>query len=157
MRELLVTLGAMGCAAGVALAGLPQEACATLGGSVDTITTDQSRMSVRMHAVARAGAGNRHTLTLANGGEVREYTNAGGTVYAVRWTGPGKPDLDTLLGVHFATMQSDNPVTARRGMRRPPGVNRADLKIVSGGRAGAFWGYAWLPLLAPAGFDPSSL
>jgi len=135
----------------------PQIAHASLGGTVDTITTDQSKMSVRMHAVANSGAGNRHTLTLTNGGEVREYTNAAGTVYAVRWTGPGKPDLDTLLGVHFATMQSDNPASARRGMRRPPGVDRTDLKIVTGGHAGAFWGYAWLPLLTPSGFDPSSL
>jgi len=136
---------------------VPHIAQASLGGSVDTITRDQSRMSVRMHAVAQSGAGNRHTLSLANGGEVREYTNAAGTVYAVRWNGPGKPDLETLLGVHFATMQSDNPVTARRGMRRAPVVNRADVKIVTGGHAGAFWGYAWLPLQAPGGFDPSLL
>jgi len=137
--------------------GLPHAASASLGGNVDTITTDQSRMVVRLHAVARSGAGNLHTLTLANGGEVREYTNATGMVYAIRWTGPGKPDLESLLGVHFATMQSDNPVTARRGMRRPPGVNRVDLKIVSGGHAGAFWGYAWLPQSVPSGFDPASL
>ncbi|WP_428334254.1 DUF2844 domain-containing protein [Novosphingobium sp.] len=152
MRKLLVTLSAMG-----GVFALPHAASASLGGTVDTITTDQSKMSVRMHAVARSGAGNLHTLTMANGGEVREYTNAAGTVYAIRWTGPGKPDLDTLLGTHFATMQADNPVIARRGMRRPPGVDRADLKIMSGGHAGAFWGYAWLPLLVPPGFDPSSL
>jgi hypothetical protein len=141
----------------ITVLSVPQGAWASLGGNVDTITTDQSRMVVRLHAVARAGAGNLHTLTLANGGEVREYTNAAGVVYAIRWTGPGKPDLESLLGVHFATMQSDNPVTARRGMRRAPGVNRADLKIVAGGHAGAFWGYAWLPQSAPSGFDPASL
>ena len=143
--------------ASIVALGLPQVAQASLGGSVDTITTDQSRMVVRSHAVARSGAGALHTLSLANGGEVREYTNATGMVYAIRWTGPGKPDLESLLGVHFATMQSDNPVTARRGMRRPPGVNRVDLKIVSGGHDGAFWGYAWLPQSVPSGFDPASL
>ena len=42
--------------------GLPQSANASLGGNIDTITADQSRMVVRMHAVARSGAGNLHTL-----------------------------------------------------------------------------------------------
>ena len=135
----------------------PQVAHASLGGGVDTITTDQARMPVRMHAVARAGAGNRHTLSLNNGGEVREYTNAAGTVYAIRWAGPGKPDLESLMGAHYATMQADNPARARRGMRRAPGVNRADLRVVTGGRTGSFWGYAWLPQQAPAGFDPATL
>jgi hypothetical protein len=94
---------------------------------------------------------------LANGGEIREYTNAAGVVYALRWTGPGKPDLQALLGPHFAALQADNPIAARRGLRRAPMVNRPDLRIVTGGRSGAFWGYAWLPQSVPAGFDPASL
>jgi len=143
--------------ASIVALGLPQVAQASLGGSVDTITTDQSRMVVRSHAVARSGAGALHTLSLANGGEVREYTNAAGAVFAIRWTGPGKPDLEALLGAHFATFQSDNPAAARHGLRRPPSVNRSNLRVVTGGRAGAFWGYAWLPQSAPAGFDPASL
>jgi hypothetical protein len=136
---------------------VPQSAEASLGGGVDTIGADQARMRVQLHAVTPAGTGALHTLTLVNGGEVREYTNAGGTVFAIRWTGPGKPDLESLLGVHFSTFQSDNPIGARRGLRRAPMVNRSDLRIVTGGRTGAFWGYAWLPQNAPAGFDPAAL
>jgi hypothetical protein len=135
----------------------PQAAEAGLGGATDSIGADQARMQVQQHAIAQVGAGVRHTLTLPNGGEVREYTNATGTVYAVRWTGPGKPDLTAVLGVHFATLQADNPIGARRGLRRPPMVNRANLRVVTGGRPGAFWGYAWLPQNAPAGFDPGAL
>ncbi len=136
---------------------LPHPAWASLGGNVDTITTDQSRMMVRFRAMASTGSGALHTLSLANGGELREYTNASGIVFAVRWTGPGKPDLVSLLGPSFAVLQADNPVAARHGLRRAPMVDRADLKIVTGGRAGAFWGYAWLPQSAPAGFDPASM
>jgi hypothetical protein len=141
----------------MAVLGLPPAAHASLGGNLDTITADQSRMSVRAHAVARAGNGALHTLSLANGGEVREYANASGVVYALRWTGPGKPDLESLLGPNFATLQADNPVAQRHGMRRPPSVNRANLRVVTGGHPGAFWGYAWLPQSVPSGFDPSSL
>jgi len=136
---------------------LSHAAQASLGGTTATIAIDQARMPVQTHTVTPAGAGARHTLTLGNGGEVREYTNAAGTVYAVRWTGPGKPNLQFLLGVHFATLQADNPIGGRRGLRRPPTVNRTDLRVVTGGHTGAFWGYAWLPQNAPAGFDPASL
>ncbi len=138
----------------------PGTAWASLGGSSDSITTDQTRMAVSHRSVAGA----RHTLALTNGGEVREYVNGSGVVYAVRWSGPGKPDLESLLGGHFARFQADNlnssrrgPGGARRGLRRPPQVNRSDLKVVTGGRPGAFWGYAWLPANVPAGFDPASL
>jgi hypothetical protein len=136
---------------------VPGVAWASLGGSADSVTTDQSRMAVRQHSVAAVGAGARHTLSLSNGGEVREYVNASGVVYAVRWSGPGKPDLESLLGGHFATFQSDNAGGARHGLRRPPQVSRSNLKVLTGGRPGAFWGYAWLPQNAPAGFDPASL
>ena len=136
---------------------MPQAAMAGLGGSVNTVGGDPARMQVRLHAVAPSALGARHTLTLANGGEVREYTNAAGIVYAIRWTGPGKPDLQALLGPHFTALQADNPIATRRGMRRAPMVNRSNLKIVTGGRSGAFWGFAWLPQSVPAGFDPQAL
>jgi hypothetical protein len=143
----------------LAIPGLlvPHTAMAGLGGAVDLGGADHARMQVRLHAATPAGAGALHRLTLGNGGEVREYTNSAGVVYALRWTGPGKPDLKTLLGPHFAALQADNPVNARHGLRRAPMVNRTDLRIVTGGHAGAFWGYAWLPQTVPAGFDPAAL
>lgn len=136
---------------------VPQTALASLGGATATIDADQSRMSVRSHVSAPTTRGAMHTLSLNNGGEVREYTNAAGMIYAVRWNGPGKPDLQALLGVHFTTFQNDNAIRRRHGLRQPPMVNRSDLRVVTGGHPGAFWGYAWLPQSAPAGFDPASL
>ena len=136
---------------------MPHAAMAGLGGAVDATGANPARMLVRLHTVTPSATGALHTLTLANGGEVREYTNAAGAVYALRWTGPGKPDLEALLGPHFAAFQADNPVAARRGLRRAPTVDRSDIKIVTGGRSGAFWGYAWLPQSVPAGFDPRAL
>jgi hypothetical protein len=136
---------------------LPTLAHAGLGGAVDAVGGDPVRMQIRLHSVTPAHGGSLHTLALANGGELREYTNAAGMVYAVRWTGPGKPDLRTVLGPHFAKLQADNPISARHGIRRAPMVNRPDLKIITGGHTGAFWGVAWLPQAVPAGFDPAAL
>ena len=136
---------------------LPHQAWAGLGHQVDMTSAEPGRMQVRQHMITTTGSGALHRLSLANGGEVREYTNAAGVVYALRWNGPGKPDLKTLLGPHYDTLQADNPISARHGLRRAPMVDRADLKIFTGGHAGAFWGYAWLPQYVPAGFDPAAL
>jgi hypothetical protein len=136
---------------------LPAMAHASLGAPERSVDTDQARMNVRQRSLVQTGSGARHTLMLENGGEVRQYANAAGVIYAVRWAGPGKPDLESLLGVHFATFQADNAIATRHGLRRAPTVNRSNLRVVTGGRPGAFWGLAWLPQAAPAGFDPAAL
>jgi hypothetical protein len=77
-------------------------------------------------------------------------------VFAVTWRGGGRPDLRQLLGEHFQTLQADN-VRAGRRTRRPLSVNRPDLIVLTGGHPGGFWGVAFLPQMAPAGFSTSEL
>lgn len=141
----------------LAALALPRAAHASLGADSTSVEADRARMGLGAHTAVRDGATVRHVLPTAGGGEIREYANAAGVVYAVRWRGPGKPDLSSLLGVHFAAFQADNPGTARFGRHRAPIVNRADLKVVTGGHPGGFWGVAWLPGRVPAGFDPGAL
>jgi hypothetical protein len=95
-------------------------------------------------------------MTLANGGTVKEFSRPDGTVFAVAWMGPGRPDLRQLLGPHFSTVQTDN---LRRGprTRRPLTVNRTDFVVRSGGHSGAFWGVAILPGVTPAGFSAADV
>ena len=90
---------------------------------------------------------------------MREFTNAAGTVFAVTWSGPGKPDLKTLLGPYFSTFQSDSVATARQmhSLRQPPQVARRDLQIQAGGHMGWFHGVAFVPSLAPPGFSIGDL
>jgi hypothetical protein len=102
------------------------------------------------------GAYTMHTLTLANGGVVREYANASGAVFAVAWRAPGRPDLQQLLGDNFATLQADNVRTGPR-LRRPLRVQRDSLVVHSGGHPGGFWGLAYLPQQLPAGVSPTDL
>jgi hypothetical protein len=137
---------------------LSGRAHAELGGPVSTVQTDGARMSARMVSEDMGGY-TRHTLTRPNGGIVHELTNASGHVFAVTWSGPGKPDLRALLGPYFETFQASNGATGRgmRSLRRPPQVNQPDIQIETGGHMGWFRGVAFVPSLAPAGFSAGDL
>lgn len=132
-------------------------ASAELGGTVASVETDRGRMGARM-ARQTEGAFTRHILTRANGGVVHELTNAQGKVFAVSWSGPGKPDLRSILGPYFAAMQPTGGIgRAMHGFRRPVQVARPDLQIRQEGHMGWFHGAALVPSLAPAGFSAASL
>ncbi|HXD39679.1 MAG TPA: DUF2844 domain-containing protein [Ramlibacter sp.] len=92
---------------------------------------------------------------LESGTVVHEYVDAGGTVFAVSWSGPYLPDLKEILGTHFDTMVA-HAGNARRGGRHLV-VNQPGLVIVSRGHMGAFDGHAWLPAKLPAGFKPGDI
>lgn len=101
----------------------------------------------------------RHELTRANGGSVREFSNPNGQVFAVTWSGPGKPDLRALLGRYFTTLQASGGSGGRslHALRRPAQVSQRDLQIQTGGHMGWFHGVAYIPSLAPPGFSASDL
>ncbi|MEG3175207.1 DUF2844 domain-containing protein [Sphingomonas sp. RB3P16] len=139
----------------------PFPAQADLGGDVAAVRADSVRMRARLASVDR-GAYARHDLTRDTGGTVREFTNARGQVFAVSWSGPGKPDLRALLGRHFAALQGSTGPTAAvghriLGLRRPAIVAEPDLQIQTGGHMGWFYGAALIPSLAPSGFDRTTL
>ena len=135
-----------------------EAALAELGGPASSVVADSGRMHAQIASVAR-GTYALHAMTRANGGMVREYTNANGLVFAVTWSGPGKPDLRSLLGPYFATFQANSEVIARtsHSLRRPPQVNQPDLQIQTGGHMGWFHGVALVPSLAPPGFAVADL
>jgi hypothetical protein len=132
---------------------------AELGGTLSGVQSDGARMGARTASVAMSGY-SRHDITRANGGMVREFTNAKGQVFAITWSGPGKPDLRSLLGRYFATYQAASSAAIGRTMhslRRPPQVSQPDLQIQTGGHMGWFHGVAFIPSLAPAGYATSNL
>ena len=148
-RRVLSLLAWTGCVA------LAAPACANLGGAYASVEVDRAHFGARLQSTA-AGTYTLHALTLANRGVVKEFTRADGTVFAVTWRGAGRPDLRQLLGEHFQTLQADNVRTDRR-TRRPLSVNRSDFLVVTGGHPGGFWGVAFLPQIAPAGFSTDAL
>ena len=101
----------------------------------------------------------RHDMVLPNEGEVHEFVNGEGMVFAVTWQGPGKPDLRKLLGPHFSALKADSSGAGRamHSLRRPAQVSQPDLQVQTGGHMGWFHGVAFVPSLAPAGFSRAEL
>jgi hypothetical protein len=123
---------------------------AALGGPRDSVEADRAHMAARMQSTYTA-AYTVQTLMPDNGDTIREFVAADGTVFAIAWTGPARPDLRQLLGDRFDTMQADNGNRAGRVRRGPLTVDRGDFILRTGGHSGAFWGLAYLPGSLPAG------
>ena len=119
--------------------------------------TDATNPSVQT-TQASTSAGVPYTdvsRTLRNKTQVHEFADATGTVFAVSWAGPFKPDLKALLGRHFAELK--NGEGERTGNRSRQRLDTGDMVVVSTGHMGAFEGRAWLPSRLPAGFDPEEM
>jgi hypothetical protein len=137
-----------------ALAG-PTAGIASIGGRASAIETDRAHFVASMKSET-IGTVSVHTLSPQNGGTISEYSDSNGTVFAVRWAGPGRPDLRQLLGDRFDTMAA-MPRTRGRHTRRALVLQRSNLVIHSMGHPGAFFGFAYDPALVPAGVSIDAL
>jgi len=135
---------------------LSAPAQAALGGAYESVEADRVHLAARLNSTP-AATHTVHALTLANGGVAREYARGDGTVFAVAWHGPGRPDLRQLLGGYFDRFQAENGLRAGRRARRPLSSGHTDFMVQTGGHPGAFWGVAYLPHMAPAGFSTKEL
>jgi hypothetical protein len=135
---------------------LPCAVDAELGGAMTGVQVDRAHLDARLTSTPR-GTHTRHDMTLPNGGLVREFTNANGRVYALTWSGPGKPDLRSLLGGYFDRLQAGNTRINPRARRQPMQLVRSDVVIQTGGHMGYFWGVAYIPALAPVDFAVTDL
>ncbi|MGR2681154.1 MULTISPECIES: DUF2844 domain-containing protein [Chromobacterium] len=87
---------------------------------------------------------------------IREFVRqADGVVFAVTWQGASLPDMRQLLGDYFSSYVSSQQ-SNRAGLNRLEG-RKAGLTVISGGRARAFFGLAYVPALVPAGLDIDQL
>ena len=138
----------------VLLTLLAAPAGAALGESVDSISRDRERLRGEVHESPRQGYG-VHEITAAGGTVVREYVAPSGLVFGVAWEGPIMPDLESLLGRHYAAFRQ---AVSAGGHRRAPVVLRTqDLVVASGGHMRAFRGRAYLPGILPRGFDAEGI
>ncbi len=143
MKALLPALaaGLFSCAGWAALGGPPADLRAdAVAARSSTVTTGSATYTMT-------------ESTLASGTVVRQYVDAGGTVFAVSWSGPSLPDLKELLGGYFDTMVAHS-AGRQRGQRSRLALRRSDVVITTAGHMGALEGRAWVPSKIPAGFDP---
>ncbi len=129
------------------LFALSGSAMAELGGNEASVAVDQVNMKATRRIVS-APQYTMHEIRVASGTLVREYVSPQGQVFAVVWQGPFLPDLQQILGSHFADY--GNAASSKRTRRGPVLVQQPGLVIQSGGHMRAFFGRAYIPQLLPA-------
>ncbi len=137
-------------------------AWAVLGEYENSVASDQKMMHGEVRAIARQG----YSVQEIKSGErtiVREYVSPSGLVFGVAWHGPAMPNLQQLLGSHFAEFQQmreaynagSSQTERSSAQRRGPIVLRTDRLVVeSGGHMRSFHGRAFVPSLFPQNIAP---
>jgi hypothetical protein len=121
---------------------------ATLGGSAESVVTDQTQLHAKRAVVERQDY-TVHEITSEDGTLIREYVTPAGKVFGVSWTGPTIPDLNQLLGTYNAEFQKT--LGAKRGRRNAAAVRNSDLVVESTGHTRSFHGRAYLNSMLPTG------
>jgi hypothetical protein len=127
---------------------------AALGKPYASVAADQVKMKASVEVTPTA-AYEVHALTLPTGTVVREYVSATGTVFAVAWSGPFKPNLRQALGDYFADYVS--AAQTKFGGHNHLFVSTPTLVIQSNGHMRAFSGRAYLVQAIPAGVSTDEL
>src|SRR5689334_16131486 len=128
---------------------------ATLGGDLSTVRADQTILKAKIQVSPRDLYA-VHQMTAATGTVVREFARPDGTVFAVAWDGPWRPDLRQLLGDYYADFQQ--AAKGRRPTHRGPlSATTSRLVVEMGGHPRAFYGRAYVPGLVPSGVQPADI
>ena len=121
---------------------------AALGGSVDTVATDQVKLQAK-RAITQTRDYSIHQISSDDGTLIKEYVTPSGKVFGVSWTGPTIPDLTQLLGSYSAEFQTAIRAQPRR--RKAGVVHNPDLVVESTGHMRAFYGRAYVNSMLPSG------
>lgn len=134
-----------GISLAAALGGAP--AYAALGEGAASVESDRVQVHASVRQVSHP-AYTVHELTNGMNGLVREYLSPAGQVFAVSWHGPTMPNLQQILGIHFAKLAS---VQHQPGVRSHLAVQTNNLVFESSGHVRSFHGRAYLADALPAG------
>jgi len=121
---------------------------AALGGSEDSVITDQVKFQASRRVVPEHGY-RVYEISRGDGTLIKEFVSFDGKVFGVSWRGPTLPDLSQLLGSNFAEFQ--NSLHAKPGRRNTAVVRNRDLVVESTGHMRSFYGRAYLNSMLPDG------
>jgi hypothetical protein len=133
-----------------------EPARAGLGGDAASVLADGAAFKGIVNSAIRQQYDIRE-INADTGVRVREYLNRDGMVFAVSWAGPVLPDLQRLLGTHFAAYTTALAELNHPGLHRSLRVASSALVVESDGHLRAYAGRAYLPALIPAGVSPAEL
>jgi hypothetical protein len=129
---------------------------ASLGSSGASVLDDASALNGAISIEIRQQYSIRE-ISAETGMHVREFLNQDGVVFAVSWSGPALPDLQQILGIHFAEYSAALAALTHPGIHRSVRVASSGLVVESGGHLRAYAGRAYLPALVPAGVSAADL
>jgi len=142
---------AQGMAIALMLMAVTSPAFAELGGTVNSIQADQSRMQAVVQ-VDEVGAYSVYEMQLSTGTVIREYVSLEGRVFGVAWQGPFIPDLKLLLGTYFEHYSRSARAQRMSNVgRQPLHIKESGLVVETSGHMRAYWGRAFDPGLLPRG------
>jgi len=134
---------------------LAPAARAGLGESRASVEADHLALGGTALVVSTAPGYEVHETTTAQGGTIRQYVTADGTVFAVSWRARFQPNLQQLLANHYAEYVTT--ARAHRGNHHLLSISNPGLVLtvvrLPRGSAGA----AHLPGLLPPGVKPEQL
>jgi len=137
--------------------GSPFLAFATLGGSLDSVQTDQAHFKANM-TITGGDVYTIHELTTPTHIVMREYVSSGGRVFGVTWRGPFIPEMQQLLGSYFQQYVLAAKAERERHVGRVPlNIQLPGLVVQTGGHMGAYFGRAYDPQLLPVGASPDDI
>lgn len=137
----------------LALVALPA-AFAGLGERVDSIERTRSATRGQSKAIKH----DKFITYVVQSGEmtVKQFAADDGTIFAVSWQGPDRPDVPDLLGRYFGEYEAS--VSRPRFGRRAPSIAKTPgLDVVNAGRPGHFRGRAIALPLMPEGVRAEDL
>ncbi len=143
----------------VALAGLAfaPPALAALGAPAADASADgnvaQPAHMLRSGSPAQTGSTTVTTVTTPSGVTVREFAGSDGIVFAIAWSGPTIPDLETLFGSYFPAYRAWRQAHPGAGYRAPVAVRDPQIVAHAAGHMRAYSGSAYAPALVPPGVD----
>jgi hypothetical protein len=129
---------------------------AALGGSVESVVTDQVRFHAKRKMVTMPEY-TIHEISRDDGVVIREYVTPAGKVFGVSWSGPTIPDLSQLLGAYHAEFRNTLSAQPKSFGRRPAAIHNSDLVVETGGHMRAFQGRAYLNSMLPSGVLPETI
>ena len=134
---------------------LPHVASATLGQPEITVNTDVAQSHAAIKSSEDRTSYRVHEIQLPSGTVMREFVAPNGSVFAVAWQGPTRPDLRQVLGQYFDVFASvtRTKLTDRRHLQ----IQQGDLVLQSGGHMRALSGRAYLQSAIPSGVNLGDL
>lgn len=127
-----------------------QQVWATLGESVESVSSDRKVLSAVQHAATTRNGYTVQALE-SDANSVREYVSSSGVVFAVAWNGLSHPDLSPLLGSYAGEYRHALQQTPRKPGHRSLQVKTARVVVERWGHMRNLQGRAYVPALIPPG------